>query len=368
MGKLNILYHKSYHVYNRDNVARVKRDELQAQIEQDQKDQATIAANSEARLNLLRQSKDRSQKQSSAQRQRQLEKSLNDQLSGKTRLKLSPQDDGEDDYNRNCQTASSSSLSQSQSRISHTSIFDPNNGHINLWSDLENQTTSKVFTPSTSSTNRSRSGGLQQNQSYVKDLKAQDQKFEDLITMRLDRPANELKPWYSQPDLISGESKKICQEKSEQLKSKDKNLKEIHDPLTTIKKTLYPNSIRALRPQKRRERQASRSPSPTEGPKKTIDDDGDDDDEGDMPTLPPSLSIKPRGSDLPRTDPEVLPKVLKVDVSVERDRARQLIEMNRRKNDLGSSDDRNGMSVRGLGYSDESRKRRYHDLNVDDMF
>jgi hypothetical protein len=38
MGKLNIAHHKSYHPYRRDNIEKVRRDEEQARIEEDQRD------------------------------------------------------------------------------------------------------------------------------------------------------------------------------------------------------------------------------------------------------------------------------------------------------------------------------------------
>ena len=44
MGKLNIAHHKSYHPYRQDNIARVRRDEAEAKLkEQQEEDRALLA-------------------------------------------------------------------------------------------------------------------------------------------------------------------------------------------------------------------------------------------------------------------------------------------------------------------------------------
>ncbi|KAI8145039.1 hypothetical protein BJV82DRAFT_604653 [Fennellomyces sp. T-0311] len=52
---MNILPHKSWHVYNKKNIERVKRDEANARVEEEAKAERAAQAESEARLNLLRQ-------------------------------------------------------------------------------------------------------------------------------------------------------------------------------------------------------------------------------------------------------------------------------------------------------------------------
>ncbi|KAG2231890.1 hypothetical protein BDF21DRAFT_428731 [Thamnidium elegans] len=51
---MNILHHKSYHVYNKKNIEKVKRDEAEAEKQEKQKQDRITLAESEARLDLLR--------------------------------------------------------------------------------------------------------------------------------------------------------------------------------------------------------------------------------------------------------------------------------------------------------------------------
>ncbi|KAI9102713.1 hypothetical protein DFS34DRAFT_577221 [Phlyctochytrium arcticum] len=54
MGKLNILQHKSWHVYNEENRERVRKDEENAKIEEDKTRQQVIEAEREVRITALR--------------------------------------------------------------------------------------------------------------------------------------------------------------------------------------------------------------------------------------------------------------------------------------------------------------------------
>ncbi|MBW0515587.1 hypothetical protein O181_055302 [Austropuccinia psidii MF-1] len=317
MGKLNILHHKSYHVYNRENVERVKRDELRAQLEDEAKTQSTIAANSEARLSLLRSQREKSKHESSRQKQRRGEKALEDQLKGKSRY----QEEAE---------AARDGLTRPKSATDNSSIIDPQSGHINFWSGLEHQSTSKVFGVS----------GLETNEAYMKDQKQKEQKWEELITMRLDRPAHELKPWYNQEDLINGEEKKLSSSKIQEKASKEEDMKKNQDPLNIVKSALYPSSFPSGShfSRKRRERQASRSPSPIcqNAIAASIRK------QGQGTILPPSSASKP-----PSTVTDK-PQIMRVDGSAERLKAQTLIEHRRKRTQSHSSN----LGTPAQGYSD----------------
>ncbi|KAJ3032016.1 hypothetical protein HDV00_008018 [Rhizophlyctis rosea] len=54
MGKLNILQHKSWHVYSEKNREKVRKDEEKARIEEEKKAERAVQADREARLDLMR--------------------------------------------------------------------------------------------------------------------------------------------------------------------------------------------------------------------------------------------------------------------------------------------------------------------------
>ncbi|CAO3689338.1 unnamed protein product [Rhizopus microsporus] len=51
---MNILHHKSYHVYNKKNIEKVRKDEEAAAAKEKEKQKRIELAESEARLELLR--------------------------------------------------------------------------------------------------------------------------------------------------------------------------------------------------------------------------------------------------------------------------------------------------------------------------
>src|SRR4051812_7902353 len=57
MGKLNISHHKSWHLYNKDNIERVKKDEEKERQLQEKKTIQKETAEKERRLQLLRKGK-----------------------------------------------------------------------------------------------------------------------------------------------------------------------------------------------------------------------------------------------------------------------------------------------------------------------
>ncbi|KDQ23920.1 hypothetical protein PLEOSDRAFT_1086298 [Pleurotus ostreatus PC15] len=103
MGKLNIAHHKSYHPYRRDNIERVRKDEEEAARKEAQEEGRMMLADSEARIDLLRE-RAGTQRDSSGRRSRK-----------------------RDDFD--------------EEKVATTSAPQPAltnpNGHINLFEDLE---------------------------------------------------------------------------------------------------------------------------------------------------------------------------------------------------------------------------------------
>ncbi|KAH9487435.1 Leukocyte receptor cluster member 1-like protein [Psilocybe cubensis] len=102
MGKLNIAHHKSYHPYRRDNIERVRRDEEEARLKEEREEGRMLLADSEARIDLLRERAGVSEKAEKKKRR------------------------NEDDTKH---IASTSSM--------QPAVLPTTNGHINLFEDLE---------------------------------------------------------------------------------------------------------------------------------------------------------------------------------------------------------------------------------------
>lgn len=193
----SILHHKSFHVYNRDNIERVKRDERIAELEAQSSSQRSLAADSEARIALLR---DRARDEKAKSKKRGVsegEKALARQLEGKgkerededvraTIIRPDKRPSGDDD--------------DEAARPPRPEDTITSKGHVNFWANQE----SAALVPSTSSS--------AQNASYLRDKKRAEDKWDEQITMYLGKPAKELRPWYSDKELKSGEERKRTDE------------------------------------------------------------------------------------------------------------------------------------------------------------
>ncbi|KAG2126119.1 hypothetical protein BD769DRAFT_1735552 [Suillus cothurnatus] len=169
MGKLNIAHHKSYHPYRRDNIERVRRDEEEAAQKEAEAEGKVVLADAEARLDLLRERAGLGK--------------------GKGRKK-------EDDM-KAIDDARASVVAK-----------DSNQGHINLFEDLEQQ---EMITA-------------------IRATKKTAQ-LEAEKGVPLAPSAKDLKPWYSEHDKGNEHQK---DEKSERLRLRDLASKTMNDPLTAI--------------------------------------------------------------------------------------------------------------------------------------
>lgn len=282
------------------------------------------------------------------------------------------------------------------------------NGHLNFWAQLESQPASSSSTA--------------QNASFLRDQKLASDKWEDQITMYLGKPAKELRPWYSDKDLRSGEERKRTEEQRLELAYKDGESKRLTDPLAAMNGFLrqrdvalslassdstsqHPDLARSVdgkkvrrpdpdsfRPsvlsQRRKRRQASRSPTPPEKRRKPSDpqptstaDEAPADEDDYAPALPPSLALVSRPSASSSMPPPAnpAPKAMKVDLSSERRRAQALMdsEAEKRRRLISSSaaatprTDIDGESSYGDAYNRDAvreakeARRRHHQPRYD---
>ncbi|KAI8915190.1 hypothetical protein DFJ77DRAFT_358998 [Powellomyces hirtus] len=196
MGKLNILQHKSWHVYNEVNRAKVRQDEENARKEDEKKKEPALQADREARLTLLRKR---------AQSRRQEAGDL----------------------------ASAVDTPPLEAGIRRAQLLDadaPHSGHINLFADAA----------------EAAAGGTQggKNKDYEDEKKAKEKAEADRYTWYLGETRDGKKdtPWYAAPDPISAARSlppegplgiKIGEKKRAQ---KDERRKVRDDPLTAVLK------------------------------------------------------------------------------------------------------------------------------------
>ncbi|KAG5641564.1 hypothetical protein DXG03_004777 [Asterophora parasitica] len=178
MGKLNIAHHKSYHPYRRDNIEKVRRDEEEARQKEAKEEGRMMLADSEARIDQLR------------ERAGVIEKS-----SRKKRR----------DEDLDTIIAEGSST--------RGAVLPTTGGHINFFEDLEHNTIAAAIRAT--------------------------KKTEPVETEKgvpLAPSAKDLKPWYSERN-----SDKV-EDTIDERRKRDTARKSIHDPLTSITKELASRS------------------------------------------------------------------------------------------------------------------------------
>ena len=115
---LHLQHHKSYHPYNRENIERVRRDEELAKAQEQEAEQQSLVADSEARIELLRQK--RAEAVAGSDRDGRL-KAAERELDGKT---------GSLERFDEAQRAKIGAQDIDSAKRNHS-------GHINFWADLE---------------------------------------------------------------------------------------------------------------------------------------------------------------------------------------------------------------------------------------
>jgi len=175
MGKLNIAHHKSYHPYRRDNIEKVRKDEEEARRKEESEDGRMMLADSEARIDLLR------------------EKSG---VRDKTERKKKRRDD--DDLK---DLAANSST--------RGAVLPTTNGHINLFEDLEQSSLMAAIKATKKVTPAETEKGV-----------------------ALAPSAKDLNPWYSE------RTREPAEDVQDDKRKRDESRKYVHDPLTSITKQL----------------------------------------------------------------------------------------------------------------------------------
>ncbi|KAI8599419.1 hypothetical protein EDD21DRAFT_433197 [Dissophora ornata] len=197
---MNILPHKSWHVYNQKNRDKVRRDEAKAEEEEKQTNDRAIAADREHRLTVLRQ-----------RAQKRLSNNLGDEQSEQDR-------------------------DQGQSTVGppvpeDTKAVTVAAQHVNFWSDLEQHDT------------KSRQG----NPENEAEVKAKKEKWDRTVAMHLDTGVKGQSPWYTSKHAGSMTTSRRKEDANGFSKTRE-------DPLNLVKKMLDKRE--------RVRRDKSRSPSP----------------------------------------------------------------------------------------------------------
>ncbi|KAG9217832.1 hypothetical protein CCMSSC00406_0005202 [Pleurotus cornucopiae] len=183
MGKLNIAHHKSYHPYRRDNIERVRKDEEEAARKEAQEEGRMMLADSEARIDLLR------------------------ERAGMKRDSSSSKSRKRDDFGEERLGDQIAATSAPQPALTN------HNGHINLFEDLEQSQMSAAIRSSS---------------------KKKADPVETDKGVPLAPSAKDLNPWYSSKN----DHSRPVDEAEEGRRKRDKARQAMHDPLTSISRQL----------------------------------------------------------------------------------------------------------------------------------
>ncbi|KLT42945.1 hypothetical protein CC85DRAFT_73048 [Cutaneotrichosporon oleaginosum] len=223
MPRLQILHHKSYHPYSEKNKQRVREDEAKARAEEELRQQETIEAESEARLSALRRRAGTpeehltiSGESSLLERHRREKEQLKRrERKDKERARLDfdwPQKEARKRAREDDRFVSGGQLDDDRFVTE---------GHVNFWADLESGKESALVQPTI--------------RDAASRKAAQDA---DKLTMYLERPDRETRPWYADKELRHVEE---TDEEAERRRARDKidaKSKVSQDPLTAINRKL----------------------------------------------------------------------------------------------------------------------------------
>jgi N-terminal domain of CBF1 interacting co-repressor CIR len=176
---LHLLHHKSWHVYNTDNIEKVRRDQQNAQRKEEEDEMRMNQADQERRLQQLR---------------------------GNA-------------YNTDPERPTTIDISKPSNAIPG---LKKSNKHINLFEDLEKVEVAKV----------------EGNPAREAEKAAENKKWEDMITSKFVNATSDHKPWYSQLDKISTREKEKSEVEKELREKKQAKWKDSADPLKQMERYL----------------------------------------------------------------------------------------------------------------------------------
>ncbi|GAA6049684.1 hypothetical protein NBRC10513_005982, partial [Rhodotorula toruloides] len=222
---IKLLQHKSWHVYSAENIARVKRDEARAAAQEEEDEQRTMLADSEARLDRLRKKADvASGKKRKRDRDDEGEKELERQLKGKGRA------DEEEEQVR------ATILRPEGGKGEKKEVPMTTNGHLNFWADLE-------------AGGQPGSSKLESRLKKVLDAEPDDSLTKIFLAKKGE---GEPKGWYATEDGKTEKERKQGVEETLERTYRDNESKRMSDPLALMNTYL-----------KRREDVLSGKPAPT---------------------------------------------------------------------------------------------------------
>ncbi|KAM0752159.1 hypothetical protein T439DRAFT_379265 [Meredithblackwellia eburnea MCA 4105] len=218
---IKLLHHKSWHVYNQENVARVKRDEAKARGEEEESDRRSMLAESEARLDRMRKKKKRDRDGQGAG-----EKALERQLKGLPPAGSSKDREEEDQQGGtmivrpdNWKGTGKGKEREKEEAIGPDVMPEVVGRHINFWSELE-------------------AGAAKPTAQQVAKLdKAveEQKKLEELTKMYLAKKGEgDVRGWYAREDFKTERELKEGVEETLERVYKDTENKRLSDPLAMM--------------------------------------------------------------------------------------------------------------------------------------
>ncbi|GAA6063064.1 hypothetical protein JCM10212_003009 [Sporobolomyces blumeae] len=215
---LKLLPHKSWHVYNQANVARVKHDEAMAEQAQLGLEHRAMVADSEARVQRMRRKRSRTD---DVDRDRSGEKQLERQLSGHPNRRNPDADD--DDHDEQRERRPDGAKRTRPASASDDSMMT--RGHVNFWAHLEQ--------PGSSS--RALENAASVTATTTRQKTKEETDFDNLTKVYLAKKGErEPKGWYDTQDGLTERERVEGEEKKLERTYRDNETKRLTDPLALM--------------------------------------------------------------------------------------------------------------------------------------